>query len=936
MAASNLKTINNINGVLYQTGNGLPSHAVTPGSYYRELNSGTTYINYYGSGSTWQQDVTSRMFWNPTAITMSLILPDGGTFEMNQEIGDYYINRSNVTMVNGDVVSITGAVGNLSAISLTDARSGTSALNVIGVVTVDTIANNNVGRITKIGKLHNLNTSIYNEGDVLYVDPANPGKWTTTYPSASNYVVQIGIVSVKHNNNGEVDISIKVLPKLEDLSDINGTPLAKNGQIAVWNNSAKYFDFNYNYLDFTATTVGMVKTTDSAVTTGNLVIEAGTGGTSVKSSSVSIDSVQSAITSAYHSNRAYLDTINQNSSTANTVTFTDVLSTTLNSTMSERGTDSKMGTGIPWDERKKFKITVSSGSTISASLSFNDPYTSFSYYINEKKFTVTPSTIGAYSASTTANEGTWFFYISNQTSSVNSPTMVLTQTPWLIYNPDVLLWNMSYNSSNSSITWVGEERHTYGRDIFNHARNHSQGAIYRGGLLFSQYNGLTTLSTNTVNNFGRALTQISNGSFYDEDILLNINHYDDAINASVANPSTNWDRTTNQFLGFTELAQAGTTTTSIVFPSSHTLVAGQAVTVMQGNTSTVRGTTTITTGGTGTTFTVTTVTGLAQGDAIVIGARIPIYYISSVSGSNYTWRKLNASDFLGVSGGTPITAANIATATPQYNNASSGGFTNMTSVRHIPVYLAATNTTHEPIIAILGQGQSTSATLSTSLNEAPFQFGNLLGIGNLNIQEIVPFYRLTFEYGSGASYNQNRLRLVDATFINIRVSTSSGVIISGGQTSLTAGNVSMTPPSGMTSTNVQDFTSEIKTYTDNKFTDTAVAGENISQYDWVYLNSDGKVYRANATSIGTMTVVGKVSLAYSSGSTVTFTTGGPFNHPSHGFTTGSANKIYMSTSNGLGTLSAPSTTDNIVQSLGYAKDSNTIIIRISENYMVIA
>jgi len=695
---------------------------------------------------------------------------------------------------------------------------------------------------------------------------------------------------------------------------------------------------NITYLDtINKDLSNAIITSDSATTIDNLVLEADTSGTTIKSSNVSITSVQSAITLAHqHSNITYLNTINQNMAVANDVEFNTTKSTALSSTELERGSDSKMGTGIPWDVRKNFKVTVSySGGNVVATISLNSPYTNFTYYINNKKFTVTSSEIGAYSASTTASEGTYFFYINNNTTNVSTPNMVLTKTAWSIYDPDVLLWDFYFNSDDNTITWIGEERHTYGTDIYAHARNHAQGAIYKSGLLFSQYNGLTTF-TNTNNNFGRAMVQISNGGFFGEDILNNINHYDAAITSTTTNPSTNWDRTVNQFLGFTEVATVGTNATTIVFQNAHTLVSGQAVTVMNGNTTTVRGTTTISSSGTGTTYTVTSVTGMASGDAIVIGARIPIYYIKTISGSNYTWRKLATTDFVGVSSSSAITAANIATAVPQYNNTTTGGFTNCTSVRHFPVYLMATNMTSEPIIAVMGQGQSTSATLATSLTEAPFQFQNIVGLSSLSIQEIVPFYRLTFEYGSTATYNLNRMRLVDATFLNVRVATTSGSVIGGSSQNLNASNITLSPPTNFSSTNVQDFTTEIKNYVDAVSFDTAIAGENLLQYDFVCLKSDGKIYRSNATTISTMSVVGKISSAYSSGDTATYQMSGKFTQASHGFTVGSASKIFASTTVGQGTNSAPATTDNIVQILGYAKDSTTIVLKISENYLTIA
>ena len=471
-------------------------------------------------------------------------------------------------------------------------------------------------------------------------------------------------------------------------------------------------------------------------------------------------------------------------------TFVDVTLSSMHRTVSALGTDTKMATGIPFAERGKFKVSFTySAPNIIATISFVGANTSFSYYINGKKFIVTSSGLSVYTKSATAAEGTWYFYINQTTTNVSAPDLSLSQTPWTIYDPDVLLWNAYFNATTNTITWVGEERHTAGRDIYNHARNHAQGAIYKSGLLFSQYNGLTAFSSNTDNNFGRVQTQISGGSFYDEDIQNTISHTDASITSTTSSPATGWNLTVNQFLGFTALATTGTNATTIVFTTTRTLATGQAVTVMTGNTTTVRGTTTITTGGTSTSFTVSSVTGLASGDAIVIGARIPIYYISAVAGGGYTWRKLASTDFLGVSGGVGITAATITTATCQYNDAAAGGFATVTANRYYPMYLIATNMTSEPVIAILGQGQSTNSTLATALGEAPFQFSNVVGLTGLGIQEAVPFYRLTYNYNTGGAFTNTRIKVVDVTFLNLRVSTVSGTVIGSSPSTMAASQV---------------------------------------------------------------------------------------------------------------------------------------------------
>jgi hypothetical protein len=769
--------------------------------------------------TTAETNAPGKLWWNAAAKTLSIGLIDGGSFELGQELADNY-TFSTGTPHEGDIVSIVTGAGNQDYVALTDATNKISAYTCIGMIT--SVFNTNKVRVTKIGKIHDVNTNSFTEGDILYVDPANPGKIINTIPTSPNYSISVGVVSVKSSTVGVVDCHISIIPRLQDLSDINGTALTQDGQFAVWNNTTKLFDFTSKVSDFATSSHNHIHN--------------------------NLDSIEGGDTShRYHSDQQINKT--------NDVEFNTIKSTVLATTEVDRGTDSKMGTGIPDIEKKKFKIITSYNSgtnQITVSVAFVGAYTSFTYYINNKRFTVTASNIAAYTQTATAAERGWFFYINQNTASADTPVMVLTQTPWGISDPDVLLWSQSWDDTNKEFLWIGHEKHTYGRDIFNHARNHAQGAVYHSGFLFSQYNGLTNFSGNTDDNFGRAFTQIAGGYFFDEDLKNGIAHSDTAISASLANPETDWDKFVYQFLGFNALATTGTTTTSIVFGSSHTLVTGQAVTVMAGNTTTIRGTTTITTGGTGTTFAVTSVTGLVSGDMIVLGGRIPIYYISAVSGSSYTWRKLSATSFLGVTTSAAtwtrstttatITATNhgmqtgdkisvtissdvtsiplkdyvitrtgvstftitclnaggasgsmtyynaynpttIASGVAQYNNAVAGLFTTCNGNRYYPMYIAATNFINEPIIAILGQGQSTNATLATALTEAPFQFTNLVGLSGLGIQEIVPIYRLVFHYNTTGSFSNTKIKVVSVTWLDIRVATVSGTIVSGGGTS---------------------------------------------------------------------------------------------------------------------------------------------------------
>lgn len=202
---------------------------------------------------------SGALFWDNDNSTLSYQIPDGGTIQVNQEPFDLYHNLEGGTIINGDIVSTCGASGNRTAVCLTDATNDTKSLAAFGMVTVPSILNNNVGRITKSGgKVRQLNTIAYAEGTVLYVDPLNKGKWTATMPAAPNRAIKIGTVAVSHAVNGVVELDIQVLPKMTELADVNGTPLNASGQIPVWDNTNKYFDFtdninNYKHVNYCPT-----------------------------------------------------------------------------------------------------------------------------------------------------------------------------------------------------------------------------------------------------------------------------------------------------------------------------------------------------------------------------------------------------------------------------------------------------------------------------------------------------------------------------------------------------------------------------------------------------------------------------------------------------------------------------------------------------------
>jgi hypothetical protein len=181
------------------------------------------YITFNTSYTPTGSENIGTLFWNPNELGLDYVADDYGNITIGKEDWDRLANLEGSTVINGDIVSICGATGNRTAMCLTDATDKDLSLACVGMVTVPSILNNNVGRITKRGQVRGLNTVGYTEGAMLYVDPLNKGKLTDTEPGAgANYIIYVGVVQVAHAVNGVIDLNIRVIPRLVDLSDVDG------------------------------------------------------------------------------------------------------------------------------------------------------------------------------------------------------------------------------------------------------------------------------------------------------------------------------------------------------------------------------------------------------------------------------------------------------------------------------------------------------------------------------------------------------------------------------------------------------------------------------------------------------------------------------------------------------------------------------------------
>jgi len=216
---------------------------------------------------------TGTTYYDNASHTVATVLEGGVIVQQGQELHVYGKNAGGVIIHNGDAVSITNVGGSFTTFGLTNGTDPVSAYAFVGLATQD-IGVNDFGYVTSRGVVRDINTNSWTEGLPLYVNTSSPGHLTQTYPSAPNFIINVGVVEYKSINHGRINVVPVVVPRLQDLSDVDGYPLNSTGQFYVWNQTRKLFDSNFNINDYVLSTTAnnsylkLDQTTPQTVTGG--------------------------------------------------------------------------------------------------------------------------------------------------------------------------------------------------------------------------------------------------------------------------------------------------------------------------------------------------------------------------------------------------------------------------------------------------------------------------------------------------------------------------------------------------------------------------------------------------------------------------------------------------------------------------------------------
>lgn len=197
---------------------------------------------------------TGTRYWDEDDLTTSLVLPNGVVLQDGHELFFDVLNQTGDTLENGRVAAYAGDVGASGKIKAIYGIANYTLMHpkyILGIVTHD-ILNGEQGKITFFGKVRGIQTNganygeTWSDGEVLYVSSSVAGYLTKVQPNAPYPAIPIAVVVKAHATMGTLLVRPTFPTRMQDLADVNGTPLTTKGQIPVWNQAEEFFDFNYN------------------------------------------------------------------------------------------------------------------------------------------------------------------------------------------------------------------------------------------------------------------------------------------------------------------------------------------------------------------------------------------------------------------------------------------------------------------------------------------------------------------------------------------------------------------------------------------------------------------------------------------------------------------------------------------------------------------
>lgn len=214
-----------------------------------------------------------EMSWSTDEETVKLIM-DGTTLYVGQDTFVHVRNNTASIITKGTAVYATGTLGASGRITVAPMiADGTIPGRLFIGLAAENIAIGSDGQVITFGKIRQIDTTAYNDGDVLWLSPTIAGSLTATEPAAPN--LKIATAFVIHDAvNGTLMVRAEQGNDLHSDQRVQVSGLT-NGDILTWNNTNQRWQNAQPVSNNIYTSNGTIGTTRVATLTDTLSFSGG-------------------------------------------------------------------------------------------------------------------------------------------------------------------------------------------------------------------------------------------------------------------------------------------------------------------------------------------------------------------------------------------------------------------------------------------------------------------------------------------------------------------------------------------------------------------------------------------------------------------------------------------------------------------------------------
>lgn len=147
-------------------------------------------------------------------------------------------NASNIVEIpKGTAVMFAGTLGASGRLKVAPMiADGSVPGYVFFGVTMQSIEGASDGYVSVFGKIKGVDTLLYEEGDILWCDPATPGGFVKVEPQAPNLKLAVAAV-VSKKNNGTIFVRWTTGSRLQDLHDVEANGSKSDGDVLEYDSA---------------------------------------------------------------------------------------------------------------------------------------------------------------------------------------------------------------------------------------------------------------------------------------------------------------------------------------------------------------------------------------------------------------------------------------------------------------------------------------------------------------------------------------------------------------------------------------------------------------------------------------------------------------------------------------------------------------------------